>query len=116
VGIQHPRSPSELIAVVDLHGRAIATSGDYEQYFEHEGKRYHHIFDPATGRPASRCQSVSVIADDDMTADALATAVFVMGTGRGMEFLKQYPDIEALIVDDRGVLHGTPGFDRYRKR
>lgn len=116
VGIQHPRSPSELIAVVDLYGRAIATSGDYEQYFEREGKRYHHIFDPATGRPATRCQSVSIIADDDMTADALATAVFVMGTERGMEFLKQYPDIEALIVDDRGALHSTPGFDRYRKR
>lgn len=116
VGIQHPRSPSELIAVVDLYGRAIATSGDYEQYFERDGKRYHHIFDPSTGRPAARCQSVSIIADDDMTADALATAVFVMGAERGMEFLKQYPDIEALIVDDRGALHSTPGFERYRKR
>lgn len=116
VGIQHPRSPSELLAVVDLQGRAIATSGDYEQYFEADGRRYHHIFDPATGRPARGCQSVSVIAADDAAADALATAVFVMGTRRGMEFLKQNPDIEALIVDENGALHETPGFGRYRKR
>jgi FAD:protein FMN transferase len=116
VGIQHPRSPSELLAVVELHGRAIATSGDYEKYFEIDGQRHHHILDPATGHPARGCQSVSVIADDDMTADAIATAVFVLGAANGMEFLKQYPDIEALIVDDQGVQHQTPGFDRYRMR
>ena len=116
VGIQHPRSPSEMLAVVALRGRAIATSGDYEQYFEAGGRRYHHIFDPATGRPATRCQSVSVIAADDMTADAMATAVFVLGPARGMEFLKQYPHIEALIVDDRGRQHCTPGFERFRMR
>lgn len=116
VGIQHPRSPSELLAVVELRGRAIATSGDYEQYFESGGTRYHHIFDPATGRPAPHCQSVSIIANDDMTADALATAVFVLGPERGMEFLTQYPDIEALIVDADGARHSTPGFARYRTR
>jgi thiamine biosynthesis lipoprotein len=116
VGIQHPRSPSELLAVVDLHGRSIATSGDYEQFFEKDGVRYHHIFDPSTGAPARRCQSVSVIAGDDMTADALATAIFVLGPKSGLELLHQYPDIEALIVDDQGAQHSTPGFDRYRKR
>ncbi|MDT8324624.1 MAG: FAD:protein FMN transferase, partial [Bacteroidota bacterium] len=116
IGIQHPRSPSELVAVVDPRGRAIATSGDYEQYFEEGGRRYHHIFDPATGMPARTCQSVSVIADDDMTADALATAVFVMGPADGMEFLKQYPDIEALIIDEAGEEHVTPGFEDYRTR
>ncbi|MBE0645498.1 MAG: FAD:protein FMN transferase [Bacteroidetes bacterium] len=116
VGIQHPRSPSELLAVVDPQGRAIATSGDYEQFFEKDGVRYHHIFDPSTGFPARGCQSVSVIAGDDMTADALATAVFVMGPAAGLEFLQQYPDIEALIVDDQGVEHRTSGFDRYRTR
>ncbi|MDX9758518.1 MAG: FAD:protein FMN transferase [Bacteroidota bacterium] len=116
VGIQHPRSPSEMLAVVELHGRAIATSGDYEQYFVVDGSRYHHIFDPATGRPATRCQSVSVIADDDMTADAMATAVFVMGPERGMDFLTHSPDIEALIVDADGMQHSTPGFARYRMR
>ncbi|MBR9974243.1 MAG: FAD:protein FMN transferase [Bacteroidetes bacterium] len=116
IGIQHPRSPSEFLAVLDLQGGAIATSGDYEKYFETDGQRYHHIFDPSTGYPARGCQSVSVIASDDVTADALATAVFVMGTEHGMEFLKQYPDIEALIVDQQGQVHATPAFDRYRKR
>ncbi len=116
VGIQHPRSPSELAAVIDLKGRAVATSGDYEQYFEHDSARYHHILDPATGMPARRCQSVSIIADDDLTADALATAVFVMGPRDGMEFLQQYPDIEALIIDEQGEEHTTPGFANYRTR
>jgi thiamine biosynthesis lipoprotein len=116
VGIQHPRSTSELLAVVDLHGHAIATSGDYEQFFEKDGVRYHHIFNPSTGAPARGCQSVSVIAADDMTADALATAIFVLGPKSGLELLQQYPDIEAMIVDDKGAQHSTPGFDRYRTR
>jgi thiamine biosynthesis lipoprotein len=114
VGIQHPRSPSELLAVIDPRGRAVATSGDYEQFFEHAGIRYHHIFDPASGKPARGCQSVSIIADDDMTADALATAVFVLGPKSGLEFLRQYHDIEALIIDSEGAEHSTPGFDGYR--
>ncbi len=116
VGIQHPRSPSELLALLDPRGRSVATSGDYEQFFEHGGVRYHHIFDPATGMPARGCQSVSIIADDDMTADALATAVFVLGPKAGLEFLKQYHDIEALIIDSQGAEHSTPGFDEYRMR
>ncbi|MBR9978697.1 MAG: FAD:protein FMN transferase [Bacteroidetes bacterium] len=116
VGIQHPRSPSELLTVVRLDGRAIATSGDYEQYFEEGGVRYHHIFDPATGFPARGLRSVSVIADDVATADAVSTAAFVLGTGKGLEFLRDYPDIEGLIVDEHGVEHSTPGFERYRKR
>jgi thiamine biosynthesis lipoprotein len=116
IGIQHPRSPSELVAVVDPKGRAVATSGDYEQYFEIDGLRYHHILNPQSGLPARGCQSVSVIADDDVTADALATAIFVMGVEKGMEFVKQYPDIEALIIDEQGREHVTPGFGHYRTR
>lgn len=116
VGIQHPRSPSELLAVVRLDGRAIATSGDYEQYFEEDGVRYHHIVDPATGFPAHGLQSVSVLAGDATIADAISTAVFVLGAEKGLEFLHDYPDIEGLIVDEHGVEHSTPGFERYRKR
>lgn len=116
IGIQHPRSPSELAAVIELKGKAVATSGDYEQYFEVDGVRYHHILDPADGMPAGEIQSVSVIADDDVTADALATAVFVMGVEKGMEFCTQYHDIEALIIDEQGEMHMTPGFDHYRTR
>ena len=112
VGIQHPRDEHSLLAAIDLRGRAIATSGDYEQYFEHEGVRYHHIFDPATGMPAYGCQSVSILADDDMTADALATAVFVMGPAEGMTFLQQH-GIDGMIVDDRGSVKTTPGFEKH---
>ncbi|MBN1446554.1 MAG: FAD:protein FMN transferase [Bacteroidetes bacterium] len=116
IGIQHPRSPSELVAVIDPCGRAVATSGDYEQYFEQDNRRYHHIFDPATGMPARSCQSVTVLAADDLTADALATAVFVMGPRKGMEFLQRDPHIEGMIIDEQGVEHSTPGFATYRTR
>ncbi len=116
IGIQHPRSTSELAAVIDPQGRAVATSGDYEQYFEQDGKRFHHILDPATGLPARECMSVTVLADDDVTADALATAVFVMGPRKGMEFMQQNPDIEGLIIDESGDEHATPGFAQFRTR
>lgn len=116
IGIQHPRSTSELVAVIDPKVRAVATSGDYEQYFEQNGERYHHILDPVTGLPARECMSVTVLADDDVTADALATAVFVMGPRIGMEFLQQYPDIEGLIIDETGEEHVTPGFATFRTR
>ena len=116
IGIQHPRAPSELVAVIDPRGHAVATSGDYEQYFEQDGERYHHILNPATGLPARACMSVTVLAENDVTADALATAVFVMGPRKGMDFLQQYPDIEGLIIDDSGKEHTTPGFETYRTR
>ena len=116
IGIQHPRSPSELAAIIDLHGRAIATSGDYEQYFEVDGQRYHHILDPATGTPARGCRSVTVIADDVAAADALATAIFVMGPRKGMAFCKAHPGIEVYIIDEQGEEHHSPGFESYRTR
>lgn len=116
IGIQHPRSSSELAAVIDPRGRAVATSGDYEQYFEQDGERYHHILNPATGLPARECMSVTVLAGDDVTADALATAVFVLGPRKGMEFLQQYADIEGLIIDESGKEHATPGFETFRTR
>jgi thiamine biosynthesis lipoprotein len=116
VGVQHPREQHRLVAALRSDGRAIATSGDYEQYFEVNGQRYHHIFDPATGQPARGCRSVTILAPDDMTADALATAVFVMGPSKGMEFLRRQQHIDGMIVDDRGRVSSTPGFDRHIQR
>jgi FAD:protein FMN transferase len=116
VGVQHPREERRLAATVRIDARSVATSGDYEQYFEEDGERYHHIFDPATGRPARGCRSVTVLAPDNTTADALATAVFVMGPAKGMEFLSQQKHIDGMIIDDRGMVHATPGFDKHSSR
>jgi thiamine biosynthesis lipoprotein len=77
VGVRSPDRPTEWIETLAVEEAAVATSGDYLQYFEHHGRRYHHLIDPATGAPrVSEMRSVSIMANDCMTADAAATAVF----------------------------------------
>jgi len=77
VGVRDPDDASRLVATFRISDRAIATSGDYEQYFEHHGRRYHHLLDPRTGEPRETgIRSVTVAADRCMTADAAGTAVF----------------------------------------
>lgn len=102
IGIQHPRKQGELLATLEARDQAIVTSGDYERYFERDGRRYHHIFDPRSGQPASGCQSVSVVAPSAALADALATAVFVLGPEAGMRLLEQRSEAEGLIVAANG--------------
>jgi len=111
IGIQHPRRSGELLATLELAETAVVTSGDYERYFERDGIRYHHLFDPQTGRPARDCQSVTVVADEAMLADALATAAFVLGPERGMEFLQQF-EVEGILVTASGEVLVTPGLQQ----
>jgi thiamine biosynthesis lipoprotein len=87
VGIQKPDVAGEVVAVAyPLRDRAVATSGDYRNFFEFDGKRYSHTIDPRTGRPVDHnVASVSVLADDCMTADAWATAFNVLGTDASRE-------------------------------
>jgi thiamine biosynthesis lipoprotein len=107
IGVQHPRDPQDLLARLSLQHPALTTSGDYEQAFFVGDRRYHHIFDPATGAPARRSVSVSVFCDDPIDADCYATAVFVMGPEHGLRFLEAKPGFEGLITwqDDSGTLH-----------
>lgn len=79
IGIRHPRQPGVIASTALQDNEAISTSGDYERFYEHNGKRYHHIFDPRTGYPADQSISVTVIHTDAATADAAATALFVAG-------------------------------------
>ena len=108
IGVQHPRRPGEVLATLEAVDRAVVTSGDYERSFEQGGRRYHHLFDPRSGYPADRCQSVTVLAPEAMLADALATAVFVLGPEAGLALLHDYPGVDALIVAADGRLHSTP--------
>lgn len=116
IGIQHPRMPGQLIEKVKLHGKAVSTSGDYEQYFEKDGKRYHHIFNPKNGFPAPDCQSVTVIADNTLKADALSTGIFVLGPVRGLELAEHEKDIEVYIVDSGGQIWQSSGFKKFISR
>ena len=77
VGVRDPDDAAKLAATFRISDRAVATSGDYEQYFEHQGRRYHHLLDPRTGEPRqTRVRSVTVAAEHCITADAAGTAVF----------------------------------------
>jgi thiamine biosynthesis lipoprotein len=116
IGIQHPRIAGQIIEKLKLHGKAVATSGDYEQYFEENERRYHHIINPKDGFPASDCQSVTVIADNNLTADALATGIFVLGPAKGLELAESLENVEAYIVDSRGHILQSSGFKNFISR
>ncbi len=107
VGIQHPDNTDSLIAVLPVANGAVATSGDYERYFEKNGIRYHHIIDPDTGYPANQSRSVTVLTSRAYLADALATAVFVLGPETGVTLIENMPEAEVLIIDKGGEIVST---------
>lgn len=112
VGVRDPRGgPTDLIAVVNAHDRAVVTSGDYERYSIIDGRRYHHIVDPRTGYPAEGCRSVTVVGPSAEWADAMATAVFVLGHEAGLRMINQIDDAEALVIDDDGQVWPSNGFE-----
>jgi thiamine biosynthesis lipoprotein len=102
MGIRHPRRVGELIASIPVHGGALATSGDYERYFESGGRRYCHILSPLTGQPASRWQSISVLAPLATTAGATTTVAMLKEEG-ALEFL-QASRLGFLAIDLNGEI------------
>ncbi len=109
VGVRDPRDPERVLVTLTARNAAVVTSGDYQRYFFYEGRRYHHIIDPATGYPAPHCRSVTVVAPDTGIADALATGIFVMGPAAGVTLAERLPEVEALVIDAEGTHHATSG-------
>lgn len=109
VGIQHPRERDAFIAVADLDGRALATSGDYETTFAQDFSK-NHIFDPRTGESPTELASASIIAPTGLQADAISTAAMVLGKERTLAYLRTLPNVDALLVDKTGNVVRTPGF------
>lgn len=110
IGIQHPRE-KKLLGEAFVYDGAIATSGDYERFFIKDGVRYHHILDPRTGFPAKGTQSVTLIAKDPTVADALSTAVFVLGPEKGMAIIDRLEGVEGVIVREDGAVKVSGGFE-----
>jgi FAD:protein FMN transferase len=99
LGIQDPRGPANRsFASVDLSDSTFSTSGDYERFFIKDGRRYHHILDPATGEPAMGCRSVTIMAKSATIADGLSTGIFILGPEAGMALIEKLPDVEGVIV------------------
>ena len=109
VGIRHPRVADEVVTRLPLVDEAISTSGDYERYFEENGRRYHHIINPATGRPTEGILTVTVIGPDGTLTDGLDTAIFVLGAEKGLELIESYPAYETIIVDAAGKVSYSKG-------
>ncbi len=105
VAITNPMSKDKAFAVLPISNKAVVTSGDYEKYITIEGKKYSHIINPKTGYPTSGIISVSVFAPKAEVADALATSIFVMGVEVGIDRINQLPDIDCIIIDDKGEIH-----------
>ncbi|MCR4718730.1 MAG: FAD:protein FMN transferase [Firmicutes bacterium] len=101
IGIKNPKDDNGIIGIISAENLAVITSGDYERYFDLDGMRYHHIFNPKTGYPAdSGLHSVTVISDNPTICDALSTAAFVAGLDDGWELLKKYNCMGIFITDD----------------
>jgi len=99
IGIANPVKKEEIIRWFNVDGKAVVTSGNYEKYFEYKGIRYAHIINPKTGWPTQGIVSTTVINPYTEIADALATAIFVLGVDVGLDLVNQLPDTHCIIID-----------------
>ena len=111
IGIQKPFSEAnDIIGFINLENGTVVTSGSYERYFEYEGKKYHHILDPKTGKPAeSGVTSVTIQCENSADADAISTACFVLGAEKGIEFIDSLDGVEAVFITDSGEIIKSKG-------
>lgn len=113
VGIIDPRHDGGIIAVLNVKDQAVVSSGDYQRYFVQDGKRYHHIINPATGQPAHEMMQTTVVFDNATDADILSTALFVLGRDKGVEFAIRHGEMDVLFVTTEGEICYTGAMAGY---
>jgi thiamine biosynthesis lipoprotein len=109
IGVRDPRREGEVVALLPLQDVAVSTSGDYERYFDDGDERCHHLIDPRTGKSPRDVHSVTVIAADGLTSEALSKTVFVLGPERGIRLVESVADADVVVVDAAGTLHYSAG-------
>lgn len=109
VGIANPFSPNELLGILQIHDKAVITSGGYQRYFtDDDGNVYIHIIDPETGHPAdSGLVSVSVVGDTGLMCDALSTSLFIMGKENAVNYWRENGGFDMVLVTDDGTIYIT---------
>lgn len=111
VGIQHPRQPGAIATLELRDGEAIGTSGDYQRYFELNGRRYSHLLDPATAEPVTHTQAVTVLMPPGPKAgtlsDALSKPIFIAGPAHWQEAARQVGATQVLRIDPEGRIEVT---------
>ncbi|MEP2238824.1 MAG: FAD:protein FMN transferase [Maribacter sp.] len=111
VAITNPMDKNKVFALLPITNRAVVTSGNYEKYVNFNDVRYTHIIDPRSGYPATGIISVTVFAPKAELADALATSVFVMGIKVGLNRIEQLPQVECIIIDDKGNITASKNIE-----
>lgn len=106
VGVRNPRNPEVAIAQIALSSGGIASSGDYERFFERDGKRYCHILNPLTGWPVNGLAGVSVVAEQCLIAGTATTIAMLKGSGGGPEWLEDL-GLRHLHIDTQGRIGGN---------
>ncbi len=111
IGIQDPfNSRGDYVGIVRVKDKSVVTSGNYERFFEENGKRYHHIFDVSTGYPSDNgVVSTTIISDKSIDGDALSTSVFVLGVDKGLKLVESMDGVEAVIITSDKKVYATPG-------
>ncbi len=115
VGIADPENPAAYFGTLDCDACVVATSGGYERYFERDGKRYIHILDPKTAAPVDNgVRSVTIVTENGTRADALSTALFVMGLDKAADYYRAHQDFDLILLTENDELYLTEGiFDDF---
>ena len=111
IALQDPYNEDSYIATITVGETAVVTSGTYQRYFvAQDGTTYHHIINPKTGYPTTNgLVSVTIVCEDGVRADALSTAMFVLGKSKALDFWRTYGDFDMIIVDEDNNITATSG-------